>query len=31
MKKYKNNYEIDDVEMLISSVRFMNIVLFANQ
>lgn len=31
MKKYKNNYEIDDVEMLISSVRFINIVLFANQ
>ena len=31
MKKYKNNYEIDDVEMLISPVRFMNIVLFANQ
>ena len=31
MKKYKNNDEIDDVEMLISFVRFINIVLFANQ
>lgn len=31
MKKYKNNDEFDDVEMLISLVQFINIVLFANQ